>query len=87
MTPTPTPVETQLGDRLYFRDELLRFREYMGQKSFWADPLKAGEAMKGLLYVWVTTTNADSSDEVLMSATTNEYDRRLAHALTNQFTP
>lgn len=65
----------------YLRSEILKFREYMGQKSFWANPERAGRAMFGLLYVWTHTPASTESDNILMEATSKEYDRRLQYAL------
>lgn len=74
-------VMPSLGTREYFHAELLRFRELMGQKSFWSDVERAGRAMYGLLYVWTNTDSPTQSDENHMQATCDEYDRRLAYAI------
>lgn len=70
-----------LGTVEYFRSEVMSFRKYMGMKSFWADPERAGAAMFGLLYVWTHTEKSTERDNILMQATSVEYDRRLAHAV------
>ncbi len=76
--------------REYFLEELLRFRELMGTKSFWDDldkefllptEVKCSRAMYGLLYVYLNTPDLTDSDKGFMKAASIEYDRRLAHML------
>lgn len=67
--------------REYLVCEMNRLRELWGTKSFWADPAKASRAMLGLLFVWSRTENPEPHDIVMMQATCDEFDRRLAYAL------
>jgi len=39
-----------LGDREYFHQELMTFRSWMGERSFWENPEKTSNALKGLLH-------------------------------------
>lgn len=73
----------QPGTPEYFRQEILAFRELMGQKSFWENVERAGRAMYGLTMVYVQTNPLSESDQNLYLATSSEYDRRLAYAMTS----
>jgi len=63
----------------YLIDEILKFREMIGQKSFWADLNQVKGAIFGLLYVWCHTKNVSEATTNIMLATCSEYDRRLAY--------
>ena len=73
--------------REYFREELLRFRELMGEKSFYYNDLnhpsncKSSKAFYGLLYTYVNTENLTEDDRILLEATKLEFDRRLSYML------
>jgi len=72
--------------REYFREELLRFRGLMSEKSFYDDlnkfsDCKSSRAFYGLLYVYVNTLDLTEDDKVLMEATKLEFDRRLGYML------
>jgi hypothetical protein len=49
----------------------------MGERSFWRGD-KPGNAMRGLIYVYANTDGLNDGDVDLMTATTTEYDMRLA---------
>jgi len=63
----------------YFRKEILKFRKLMGKKSFWADPDLPGNAMKGLLYVYIHTDGLTTKEASFMRTTVKEFDMRLGY--------
>ena len=63
--------------RKYFHSEIRQLRLWMGDRTFWQDN-KPGNAMRGLIYVYANTVGLTDSDVSLMTATTMEYDMRLA---------
>ncbi len=72
--------------REYFREELLRFRGLMSEKSFYDDldkpsNCKSSRAFYGLLYVYANTEGLTEDDKSLMEATKLEFDRRLSYML------
>ncbi len=66
--------------RKYFFEEIIRLREWMGDRSFWQGN-KPRNAIRGLLYVYANTDGLTDSDISIMEATTTEYDMRLALCL------
>lgn len=72
--------------REFFREELLRFRDLIGKRSFYNNAnrpsnCKASTAFYGLLYVYVNTTDLTEDDRTLFEATKLEFDRRLSYML------
>lgn len=64
----------------YALSEILKFRELMGTKMFWEDPVRASRALRGLLYVYGNSEDPTALEIHILSAT-DEYDRRLAYML------
>lgn len=70
-----------VGTVKYFRNELRSFHERMGNRDDWNPPEKMARAMSGLLYLYLKTDELAESDRILMLATSEDYDRRLAYVL------
>lgn len=72
--------------REYFREELLRFKALMSEKSFYDDldkpsNCKSSKAFYGLLYTYVNTEGLMEDDKILLEATQLEFDRRVSYML------
>lgn len=63
----------------YFTKEILEFRKLMGKKSFWNDPDLPGNAMKGLMYVYINTKGLTTKEVDFMRTTVKEFDMRLGY--------
>ena len=79
-------METVKFTREYFREELLRFRGLMSEKSFYDDcdhpsNCKSSTAFYGLLYTYVNTKDLTEDDRILLEATKLEFDRGLSYML------
>lgn len=71
--------------RKYFRDELFRFRELMGEKTFYDDlhkpDNKSSRAFYGLIYTYAHTEGLTEDDRIFLEATKLEYEKRLAYMM------
>ena len=71
-----------LGSVEYWKQELIRFREMMGNEDAWMTG-RIVTAAKALIYCWLQTKKSDitESDKSLMEATMIEYDMRLVYMI------
>ena len=69
-------MKTKPFTRGYFHSQLVEFRNFFGEKSFWRGERPA-LALSGLLYVFANTVGLREADKTLMVSTAKEYDRRL----------
>lgn len=65
----------------YFEEEVLRFRELMGKKSFWDNPELSSNAVYGLLYVYIHLKEPSEKEQIMMRSCLTEFDRRLIYVL------
>lgn len=64
-------------DTNYFRDEMMRFREVMGNRAIMLDKVKRENAMKGLALVYPQTkSEEDDFLAGLFDSTVQEFNRR-----------
>ncbi len=61
--------------RSYLLDEIVRFRQRMGEASFWQGGTP-DRAMRGLLFVYFHTDGPEESDHVTMASAYREFEAR-----------
>ena len=77
-------MEEVVFNREYFLDQVVKFRDMMGTKTFWEDLERAARGMYAMVHLYAKYSRDESyakEDEITMRALTIEYDRRLAHMI------
>lgn len=72
----------QTFTREYLHSEMVALRKLMGDRTFWQGE-RPGNAMRGLMYVYVNTYEVTDVDKSLMKAIMDEYDMRLSMSITH----